>query len=90
VISEANEKSAIVQFGWIPEGMLKCLFRKDATLELRTQISTTIKHSILPLPAKSDADENAWVDRLFLVISHLDETALKALERLTGLTGYAK
>ena len=56
---------------------------------VRTQISATFKTLILPLPSKPD-DEQAWVDRLLLVASNLDEPAFKALERLTGLRGYAK
>ncbi|TXT14456.1 uncharacterized protein COLE_00649 [Cutaneotrichosporon oleaginosum] len=86
---ESNEEDAIAHFGWIPQEMLHAIFRKDVTVDLRTQVNTAFKNVILPLPYKPD-DEQAWVDSFLLVASHLDETALVALERLTGLKGYAK
>jgi sister-chromatid-cohesion protein PDS5 len=86
---ESNEQDAIEHFGWIPQEMLHAIFRKDVTVDLRTQVNTAFKNAILPLPAKPD-DEQAWVDRFLLVAAHLDESALMALERLTGLKGYAK
>ena len=53
------------------------------------QITAAFNKDILPLPEKAD-DEQAWVDRLLLVASRLDDPAFKALERLTGLIGYSK
>lgn len=61
-----------------------------ARLTSRTQITHIFKSTILPLPNVKDVDEQAWTDRLLLVASHLDETSFKALEKLTGLPGYAK
>lgn len=52
-------------------------------------MSSVIKNVILPLPSKGE-DELVWVDRLLLVATHLDEVAFKALERLTGLRGFAR
>ena len=52
-------------------------------------MTATIKQYILPLPGKTD-DEQAWVDRLMLVATHLDDSAFKALEKMTGLRGYAR
>ena len=55
----------------------------------RTFVSGKFKERILPLPAKPD-DEQAWVERILLVRSHLEEDAgKKALDRLTSLIGYA-
>ncbi|RXK35355.1 hypothetical protein M231_07377 [Tremella mesenterica] len=90
---ESNNAHAIRQLGWVPDEMLRCLLRKDAPPDLRNQITTIFRQVILPLPAKAD-DEQAWVDRLLLVASRLlnDESdeSFVALERLTGLRGYAK
>ncbi|ORY30387.1 armadillo-type protein [Naematelia encephala] len=86
---EINDPEAIRHFAWIPEMLLHSYFTKDATVELRAQVTSTIKSQILPLPTKPD-DEDAWVDRLLLVAVHVDDVGFKALERLTGLNGYAK
>lgn len=53
-------------------------------------MASTFKSLILPLPKADDIDEQAWTDRLLLVASGLDEPGFRALERLTGLRGYAK
>lgn len=53
-------------------------------------MATTFKSLILPLPKADSIDEQAWTDRLLLVASGLDEPGFRALERLTGLRGYAK
>ncbi|RSH92189.1 hypothetical protein EHS25_008604 [Saitozyma podzolica] len=87
---EANDPEAKRQFGWIPEMMLHCLFRMDAPVELRTQMTSIFKNQIIPLPKPDAVDEQALVDRLMLVATYLDEPAYKALERLTGLKGYSK
>jgi len=41
------------------------------------------------LPSKPD-DDQAWVDRFLLVATHLDDAGIKALDKLTGIYGYAK
>lgn len=86
---ESNDVATIEHFGWIPQEMLLATYRKDVTVDLRTQINTAFKNVILPLPAKPD-DEQAWVDRFLLVACHLDESALNSLDRLSGLKGYSK
>ncbi|BEI99615.1 hypothetical protein CcaverHIS631_0406580 [Cutaneotrichosporon cavernicola] len=86
---ESTEEDAIRHFGWIPQEMLHAIFRKDVTVDLRSQVNAAFKNVILPLPSKPD-DEQVWVDRFLLVAAHLDESALAGLERLTGLKGYAK
>ncbi|GMK53875.1 hypothetical protein CspeluHIS016_0104610 [Cutaneotrichosporon spelunceum] len=86
---ESNEEDAIDHFGWIPQEMLHAIFRKDVTVDLRSQVNAAFKNVILPLPPKPD-DEQAWVDRFLLVASQVDESAIAGLERLTGLKGYAK
>jgi sister-chromatid-cohesion protein PDS5 len=52
-------------------------------------LAAKFKAKILPLPAKAD-DDQAWVERLLLVASHLDEAGLNGLDRLTGLVGFAR
>lgn len=64
--------------------------RDKADTIRRNQMATTFKSLILPLPKADHIDEQAWMDRLLLVASKLDEPAFKALERLTGLRGYSK
>lgn len=86
---ESNDEDAIEHFGWIPQEMLHATFRKDVTVDLRTQINAAFKNVILPLPSNTD-DEQAWVDRFLLVTTHLDESALAGLDRLTGVKGYAR
>lgn len=86
--SESNDSLAIQQFAWIPNTILSALMHRDVTPDTRTQMTSVFKNSILPLPAVDAIDEQAWVDRLLLVCTHLDEGGLKALERLTGLKGY--
>lgn len=54
-----------------------------------TALAAKFKAKILPLPAKAD-DDQAWVERLLLVASHLDEATLNGLDRLTGLVGFAR
>ncbi|ORX33887.1 armadillo-type protein [Kockovaella imperatae] len=71
------------QFGWIPETMLHCL-QRDVSVDMRAQMTTAFKEHILPL------GEDSWVDRLMLVATRLDDAAFKALEKMTGLRGYAK
>ena len=101
---ETNNVEAVTHFGWIPQAMLSCL-TKEVSPDTRSasarcpgvtsdpsnrqQISAVVKDSILPLPSQGD-DNQAWIDRLLSVASHLDENAFKALEMVTGLRGYAK
>ena len=62
----------------------------ELQLKHRTSLTSTFKTKILPLPSKAD-DEQAWVDQLLLVASHLDDDAgMAGLARTTGLVGYAK
>ncbi|KAL7420002.1 Sister chromatid cohesion protein pds5 [Cryptotrichosporon argae] len=84
---EADDPEAVEQFGWIPEAMLHASRR--ASPELRSHLITSVKQTILPLPASTD-DEQAWVDRFLLVAGHVDESALEALDSMTGLMGFAK
>lgn len=70
--------------------LLSGIMRRDATNEVRAQMTSIFKSSILPLPTIDQIDEQAWVDRLLLVHSYLEEGADKALERLSGLKGYSK
>ena len=63
---------------------------RPRVLMTRSQITHIFKSLILPLPDIKDIDEQAWTDRLLLVASHLDETSFKALEKLTGLPGFAR
>ncbi|WWD21518.1 hypothetical protein CI109_106004 [Kwoniella shandongensis] len=86
---EAGDSEAVAQFSWIPQAMLLASTRRDATVELRTQILSVFKTSIVPLPRETD-DEQAWVDRLLLVSSTLDDIAFRALERMSGLLGYSR
>lgn len=53
-------------------------------------MTAIFKSRILPLPKADNVDEQAWTDRLLLVASHLDELAFRALERVTGLKGFAR
>lgn len=86
--SEENDEEAVAHFGWIPREMLNATRRTDGTVELRSQVNSAFKNTILPLPAKPD-DEQAWVDRFLLVASSLDEGSFIALDMFTGLKGYA-
>ncbi|KAK4687777.1 sister chromatid cohesion protein PDS5, partial [Tremellales sp. Uapishka_1] len=86
---EAGDPEGVRHFAWIPEVMLHGFNNKGTTMETRVQIASTLRNTILPLPAKAD-DEQAWVDRLLLVASSLDDHAMKGLDRLTGLKGYSR
>lgn len=63
---------------------------RDVTPDTRAQMTSVFKNLILPLPASDAIDEQAWVDRLLLVCSHLDEGGIRAIERLSGLKGFRK
>ena len=86
--SEINDADAVEHFAWIPQAILHCLQTKDIPPEFRTSITSIFKGHILPLPSQTD-EEQAWVDRLLLVASGLDEAAFIGLERTTGLVGFA-
>ncbi|WVN89440.1 uncharacterized protein L203_104663 [Cryptococcus depauperatus CBS 7841] len=86
---EAGEAEAIRQFAWIPQTMIAALFISESTADFRPPIIAAIKSSILPLPQDIE-DEQAWVDRLLLVTSYLDEDGRQGLGRLTGLIGYSQ
>lgn len=79
---ESHDPAATQQFAWIPGAILKCLFAGDK--ELYQQTTATMAKYILPLPQRAE-DEAVWVNRLLLVMKHLDDSATKALQRLTGL-----
>lgn len=68
-----------------PSSSSKCM---DFLTDPSSQINSAFKNTILPLPAKAD-DEQAWVDRFFLVASGLDKSTLLVLDNLTALPGYA-
>ncbi|WRT64749.1 uncharacterized protein IL334_001683 [Kwoniella shivajii] len=86
---ESNNPDAIKQFAWIPDTMLSTTSRGGSNPELRSQLLSMFKSSIIPLPKETN-DEQAWVDRLLLVTSRLSEISLKALKKMTGLTEYAQ
>ncbi|KAK1921574.1 armadillo-type protein [Papiliotrema laurentii] len=87
---DLDEAEAVAHFAWIPQSILHCLQMRDLPVDGRTSLTSTFKTKILPLPSKAD-DEQAWVDRLLLVASHLDDDAgMAGLARTTGLVGYAK
>ncbi|OXM77000.1 sister chromatid cohesion protein PDS5 [Cryptococcus neoformans Bt63] len=86
---EANNSEVVDQFAWIPQAMIAALFRGEATNEMRVQISTIFKTSIIPLPQDAE-EEQAWVDRLLLISLHLDEDGMMGLKRMTNLIGYAQ
>nr|XP_018265446.1 uncharacterized protein I303_01812 [Kwoniella dejecticola CBS 10117]OBR87604.1 hypothetical protein I303_01812 [Kwoniella dejecticola CBS 10117] len=86
---ESSSPEAIKQFAWIPEAMLLGTCRGNTTTEMRVQLISVIKSSILPLPKETD-DEQAWVDRLLSVTSRLNDDAFAALRKIIGLADYAK
>ncbi|WVF69779.1 hypothetical protein IAT40_004558 [Kwoniella sp. CBS 6097] len=86
---ESNNPDAVSQFASIPEQILRCTNYRDVTVEARLQLTTVFKSTILPLPKEGD-DEQAWVDRLLLVASKLDDQAFLALRSITGLPIFAK
>ena len=86
--SEQDDSLAISQFAWIPSALLTSLMHRDVTPDTRSQMTSTFKSLILPLPTVDAIDEQVWVDRLLLVCIHLDDGGMKALERLSGLKGF--
>lgn len=87
---EAGDQASITQFAWIPAALLAALTRRDATVELRHQVTSIFKAQILPLPTVDQIDEQSWTERLLVVYCHLDEGGRRAVERLTGLKGYSR
>ncbi|KAF6757823.1 cohesin-associated protein Pds5 [Ephemerocybe angulata] len=85
---ENNDASAISQFAWIPEEILKIT---STSTEIRNVVEQVIAEHILPLPSSasgskgSDIDEVAWTDRLLCVMRYLSEKSIKSLLGLTGL-----
>lgn len=55
----------------------------------RTQMTALLRNVVLPLPQKAD-DETEWVNRLLLVASHIDESAMNTLLGNTNLLGFAR
>nr|XP_019008459.1 uncharacterized protein I206_07018 [Kwoniella pini CBS 10737]OCF47240.1 hypothetical protein I206_07018 [Kwoniella pini CBS 10737] len=86
---ESSNPDAIKQFAWIPEAMLLATCNSIVTLEMRMQLTSIFKTTILPLPKETD-DEQAWVDRLLFVTSRLNDDAFVALRKIIGLAEYAK
>ncbi|WVQ98079.1 hypothetical protein IAU59_005201 [Kwoniella sp. CBS 9459] len=86
---ESKNPDAVTQFAWIPEQMLRCITFRDVTSEAKLQLTAIFKTTILPLPKEGD-DEQAWVDRLLLVASKLDDQAFNALRGITGLPIFAR
>ncbi|WWC86884.1 uncharacterized protein L201_001763 [Kwoniella dendrophila CBS 6074] len=86
---ESNNPDATKQFAWIPEAILLNGCRGSTSLDARCQLTSVFKSAILPLPQNAE-DEQAWVDRLLSVTSRLNEDALMALRKATGLVDYAK
>ncbi|XAO21334.1 hypothetical protein I312_100083 [Cryptococcus bacillisporus CA1280] len=86
---ETNNSEVVNQFAWIPQAMIAALFKGEATNEMRVQISTIFKTSIIPLPQDAE-QEQAWVDRLLLISLHLDDDGMMGLKRMTNLVGYAQ
>ncbi|CAO1613697.1 unnamed protein product [Parajaminaea phylloscopi] len=72
---ESHDSAATKQFAWIPNALLGASYTDSKTTPIL--IAAFEKH-ILPLPAQT-SDEAAWVNRLLLVMKHLDERGVKAL-----------
>ncbi|TYJ51869.1 hypothetical protein B9479_007542 [Cryptococcus floricola] len=86
---EAGDDGAIKQFGWIPQAIIAAILKGELPMDMRAQIISVFKKSILPLPADGDDDED-WVDKFLLVASTLDEHAQNGLINLTNLRGIAE
>ncbi|WVQ76020.1 hypothetical protein IAR50_005656 [Cryptococcus sp. DSM 104548] len=86
---EAGDDGAIKQFGWIPQVIINAILKGELPMDMRAQIISVFKKSILPLPADGDDDE-AWVDRFLLVASALDDHAQNGLVNVTNLRGIAE
>lgn len=72
---ESHEPAAIKHFAWIPNALLNTSYT-DSKFTL--PLIATFEKYVLPLPAQAE-DEPVWVNRLLMVMKHLDDRATKAL-----------
>ncbi|KAH8918667.1 ARM repeat-containing protein [Atractiella rhizophila] len=78
---EAADTDATEKFAWIPNTLLGSMGNE---VESRLLVEETMLKYILPLPTTAN-DEVAWVDRLLLVMGHLDENAGRRLLSMSRL-----
>ncbi|CAO1626749.1 unnamed protein product [Sympodiomycopsis kandeliae] len=72
---ENHDPAATEHFGWIPNAMVNSVFT-DA--KSTVPLIASMEKYILPLPTRSE-DEGTWINRLLMVMKHLDDTGTKAL-----------
>lgn len=72
---ENHGHSATKQFGWIPKAILDSGFSEAKST---VPLIAVFEKYILPLPVKAE-DEATWVNRLLMVMKHLDDRSIKAL-----------
>ncbi|CAO1625621.1 unnamed protein product [Jaminaea pallidilutea] len=72
---ENHDPAATKQFAWIPNAMMTSAYSESASL---CPLIAACEKYILPLPSRAE-DEGTWVNRLLMVMKHLDERGTKAL-----------
>jgi sister-chromatid-cohesion protein PDS5 len=77
----SRDPKATSQFSWIPREVLKAIYCKDP--DIMQHVAAALDRHFLRLTVGASEDE--WAGRLLLVMSQLDDSARKALLRLTNL-----
>ncbi|KAG2003330.1 cohesin-associated protein Pds5 [Coprinopsis cinerea AmutBmut pab1-1] len=80
-----NDPTAIKQFAWIPDEVLKIT---NTLPEVRSVVEQVVADHLLPLPSpgsKGEVDEEAWTDRLLGMMRYLTDKSINALLGLSGV-----
>ncbi|KAK4699468.1 sister chromatid cohesion protein PDS5, partial [Phenoliferia sp. Uapishka_3] len=79
---ESRDEHATEHYGWIPGQFMDAL--RNPQPAIQNLINTKVLEFIVPFP-KKDEEEAQWVDRLLLVMQHLEPEQREALLHLTHL-----
>lgn len=72
---ENHDPSATKHFAWIPDAMINSIFMDT---KLTTPLIAAFEKYVLPLPSRAE-DAGTWVNRLLMVMKHLDARGKKTL-----------